>query len=321
MVTVTILAWALAFSAGAQPGLPVIGYLADGSPEAFATRLAAFRQGLAEMNYSEGRNVAFEYRWARGDDSRLPELADELVRRRVSVLVAPGSAPAALAAKKATSSIPIVFELAIDPVAAGLVHSMNRPGGNATGVASLNTQIAPKRLQLLRELVPSATSFALLVNPTNPRNAEAMIDDLQVAAHAQRLQLQIVQAATEEDLAVAVENLARQRVGGLVIANDSFFVNRSQQLAALTVRHRIAAIHQPPEFVAAGGLISYASSLREAHRLAGIYAGRILRGDKPADLPVQQVNKMELYVNAKTARALGLTVPQSLRLRADKVME
>jgi putative ABC transport system substrate-binding protein len=314
-------AMALSSSVFAQPALPVIGYLGAESPEVFATRLAAFRQGLGEMNYAEGRNVAIEYRWANGDNARLPELAAELVRLRVNVLVAPGSAAAAIAAKKATSTIPIVFEVGVDPAASGLVRTMNRPGGNATGVTSLNTQIGPKRLQLLSELVPRAKSFALLVNPTNPKNTEALTDDLQVAAHAHRVQLQIVQAASEQDLAVVFENLARQQIGGLVIANDPFFVNRNVELATLALRNRIPAIHQSREFVAAGGLISYGGKITESHRLAGVYTGRVLQGEKPANLPVQQVNQFELFVNLKTAKALGLTVPQSVLLRADGVIE
>jgi len=322
MVTVTIfialLGEAVAF---AQQGLPVIGYLGAESPERFGARVAAFKRGLAEMNYTEGRNVVIEYRWANGDNTRLPQLAKELVERRVTVLVAPGSAPAAVAAKNATSTIPIVFALDNDPVASGLVRNMNHPGGNATGVASLNRELGPKRLQLLRELAPQATSFALLVNPTNPKNAEAMIDDLQVAAHAQRLKLDVVGAATEQDLAIVFENLGRRRIGGLVIANDTFFVNRGKEMAALALRNRIAAIHMTPEFVAEGGLISYAGRFEESHRMAGVYAGRILRGEKPANLPVLQMSQMQLFVNLKTAKVLGLTVPQSILLRADGVIE
>jgi putative ABC transport system substrate-binding protein len=314
-------ALALPASVVAQQALPVIGYLGAESPEAFASRIAAFKQGLGEMNYAEGRNVTIEYRWAYGDNSRLPELAAELVRSRVSVLVAPGSAPAALAAKKATSSIPIVFEVGVDPAASGLVRTMNRPGGNATGVTSQNTQVGPKRLQLLSELVPGAKNFALLVNPTNPKNAEAMTDNVQVSAHAQRLQLQIVSAATEQDLAVVFENLGRQHIGGLVIANDTFFVHRSREMAALALRARIPAIHQSRAFVAAGGLISNGGKVAESHRLAGVYAGRILHGEKPANLPVQQVNQLELFVNLGTAKALGITVPQAVLLRADGVIE
>ena len=317
----SLLLLAFAICAFAQQGGPVIGYLGAESPERFATRLAAFRRGLAEMNYAEGRNVAIEYRWANGDSSRLPELAADFVRLKVSVLVATGSASAVLAAKKATSTIPIVFDVAVDPVASGLVHSMNRPGGNATGVTSLNPDMGPTRLHLLREMAPAATSFALLVNPTNPKNAEGLIDDLQVAAHAQRLQLQIVRAATEQDIALVLENLGRQRLGGLIIANDTFFVSRGKELGALTLRNRLPAIHQPPEFVAAGGLMSYAGSIEESHRLAGIYAGRMLRGERPADLPVQRVSKMQLYVNATTAKTLGLSVPPSILLRADGVIE
>lgn len=320
MVTVTILALAFAWPALAQE-LPVIGYLGAESPERSVSRLEAFRRGLAELNYAESRNIAVEYRWANGDSARLPELAADLVRRQVRVLVAPGSAAAALAAKKATSNIPIVFAVGVDPVAAGLVRTMNRPGGNATGVTTGNTDLAPRRLQLLRELAPEANKFALLVNPTNERDAEGTIDNLQVASHAQRLQFQVVRAASEQDLAVVFENLARQRVGGLIIASDTFFVNRSSQIAALALRNRIPAIHSAPEFVAAGGLLSFATSFEEAHRLTGVYAGRILRGEKPADLPVQQVSKMQLFLNLKTAKALGLTVPQSMLLRADGVIE
>lgn len=321
MVTVTIFLGLLAQFALAQQTLPVIGYLGAESPERFASRVAAFKRGLAEMNYTEGRNVAIEYRWANGDNARLSELAADLVRQQVSVLVAPGSAPAASAAKNATSKIPIVFAVGNDPVASGLVRNMNHPGGNATGVASLNTELGPKRLQLLRELAPQATSFALLVNPTNPKNAEAMLDDLQVAAHAQRLKLDVVSAASEQDLAIVFENLGRQRIGGLVIANDTFFVNRGREMAALALRNRVAAIHMTPEFVVAGGLISYAGSFEESHRMAGVYAARILRGEKPANLAVQQMSQMQLFINLRTAKALGLTVPQSMLVRADGVIE
>src|SRR5690242_8338361 len=299
MVTVGILALAFGCAALAQE-LPVIGYLGAESPERFASRVEAFKRGLAEMNYAEGRNVAIEYRWANGDNARLPQLAEELVKRQVNVLVAPGSAPAALAAKKATSQIPIVFAVGTDPVASGLVRNMNHPGGNATGVASLNTELGPKRLQLLRELVPEATTFALLINPQNPQNAEAMLNDLQVAAHAQRLKLEVVSAATEEDLGIVFENLGRRHIGGLVIANDTFFVNRGKEMAALALRNRVAAIHMTPEFVAAGGLISYAGSFEESHRMAGVYAARILRGEKPANLAVQQMSQMQLFVNLRT---------------------
>ena len=299
----------------------MIGYLGAETPEIFASRLAAFRDGLADMDYAEGRNVVIEYRWARGDNGRLPELATELVQRKVSVLVAPGSVAAALAAKKATASIPVVFEVGVDPVAAGLVRSMSRPGGNATGVTSQNTQVGPRRLQLLSELVPSARTFALLVNPANPKTAETLTDDLQVTAHAQRVQLQIVRAAGDQDLPVVFENLARQKIGGLVIANDPFFVQRTRELATIALKNRVPAIHPSRDFVAAGGLISYGGKVEQSDRLAGLYTGRILQGDKPAQLPVLQASQLELHVNLKTAKALGITVPQSMLVRADGVIE
>ena len=309
------------FPAFAQSGRPVIGYLGAETPEAFEWRLRAFRQGLAEGNYVEDRNVEVEYRWANADNAKLPQLAQELVQKRVTVLVAPGSAAAAIAAKKATSTIPIVFAVGIDPVEAGLVRAMSRPGGNATGITSLNVQIASKRLQLLHELVPAAKTFALLVNPTNPRNADAIIDNVQVAAHAQRLQLQVLRATGDEDLAVAFDNLARQRVGGVVVANDTYFVNHARELGKLTLAKRIPAIHQAREFVDGGGLMSYGAKLSEAHRLVGVYTGRILQGEKPGNLPVQQLSQVELFINQRTAKALGITVPLALLHRADAVVE
>lgn len=300
---------------------PVIGYLGADSPERFVTRLAAFRQGLAELNFVEGRNVKIEFRWARGDLARLPELAAELVRRPVDVLVVPGSVTAVAAAKKATSTIPIVFLVGVDPVATGIVRGMSHPGGNATGVTSLNTDSGPRRLQLLREMVPGMRTFAVLVNPTNPRTTESLVNDLQVAAHAQRLQLKVVSAATEQDLGVVFENLGREGIGALIIANDTFFLTRGPELAALALRQKIPAIHSAPEFAEAGGLMSYAGSYEESNRIVGIYAGRVLRGDKPADLPVQQPAKMELVINAKTAKALGLVVPAAALSRAARVIK
>lgn len=321
LVNGVLLACGLAVSAAlfAQSALPVIGYLGTDSQEAAAARLAAFRQGLGEMSYAEGRNVAIVYRWAEGDNSRMPQLAAELVGRKVSLIVAPGIA-GALAAKNATSTIPIVFLTGVNPVTSGLVHSMSRPGGNATGLTSLAGEMGPRRLQLLRDLVPALKSFALLVNPTSAENSEAMIDDLQVAAHAQRLQFKVVRAASPRDFAPVFENLARQRIG-LVIASDPLFVNHAKELGALTLRYKIPAIHTPPEFATAGGLVSYAGHSEEQHRLAGVYTGQILRGDKPGDLAVLQVSKMQLLVNARTAKALGITVPQAILLRADKVIE
>jgi len=300
--------------------MPVIGYLGAESPETYASRVAAFRGGLAEMGYVEGRNVAIEFRWARGDNARLPVLATELVQQRVNVLVATGSAPGSLAAKNATSTIPVVFEMGLDPVDIGLVRTMNRPGGNVTGVTSLNAQMSSKRLQVLNDVV-RATSYAVLVNPTNPRNAEAAKSDVQAAARGGGFDTHVVQAASEQELAEAFKDLARRRVGGLVIANDSYFVHRSRELAALSLRDRVPAVHQSRDFVAAGGLMSYGADPADSHRVAGLYAGRILKGEKPGDLPVQQSAKLQLFVNLKTAKALGLTVPQSVLLRADGVID
>lgn len=299
----------------------MIGYLGAESPERFASRLAAFKRGLAELDFVDGRNVLIEYRWARGDNAKLPELAAELVRRPVNVLVVPGSVAAVFAAKKATTTLPIIFLVGVDPVAAGLVRGMSHPGGNATGVTSLNTDTGPKRLQLLRELAPGMKSFAILINSTNPRTAESVVNDLQVAAHAQRLQFKVVNAATEQDLGIVFESLARERIGGLIIANDTFFLTRGKELGALALRHKIPAIHSAPEFADGGGLMSYAGSYEESHRIVGVYAGRVLRGDRPSDLPVQQPAKMELTINARSAKALGLSIPSSALARADRVIK
>lgn len=311
----------LACAANAQPPTPVIGYLGAESPEYFASRLAAFQRGLAELGFVEGRNVTVEYRWANADNSRLPQLAAELVRQRVSVLVAPGSVASSLAAKNATSTIPVVFEMGADPVALGLVQNLNRPGGNVTGVTSLNVQLAPKRLELLRELLPGASSFALLVNPTNAANAAETTRLIEEAARKQKVELHIFRASTAEGLGAVFEEMSRLKVSGLVLANDTFFIHRSKQLADLALSKRIATVSQPPEFVTAGGLISYAGNTLESHRLAGVQTGRVLKGEKPASLAVQQVNKMEMYVNLKTAKALGLAVPQAVLVRADQVIE
>jgi putative tryptophan/tyrosine transport system substrate-binding protein len=310
--------WPLA--ARAQQAMPVIGYLGAESPARMALRLRAFLQGLGTTGCVEGRNVAVEYRWAEGRNDRLPALAADLAHREVSVLAAPGSLASALAAKAATSTIPVVFETGADPVAAGLVGGLSRPGGNITGVTSLNAEVGPKRLQLLHELLPAATGFALLVNPTNPRNAEASTRDLQAAARARGLELRVLQAATERELEEAFATLARERAGGLVIANETFFATRGEQLAALALRHAIPAVHQR-EFAAAGGLIGYGGDVTHSHGQAGSYVGRILRGEKPADLPVVQVTKVELVINLKTAKALGLEVPAALLVRADEVIE
>jgi len=303
-----------------QPAMPLIGYLGAQSPAAFASRVRAFRQGLGETGYAEGRNVAIEFRWAEGQHNRLSALAADLVSRQVAVIVAPGGAPAALAAKSATTTIPIVFEMGADPIAMGLVGSLNRPGGNLTGVSSLNVEVTPKRLEILHELVPTAAVLAVLVNPTSP-TADSQLRNLQAAASTLGLQLHVLHASTERDFDTVFATLLRLRAGGLVVASDTFFATHSEQLAALTVRHAVPAIHQSRDFSTAGGLTSYGGSFVESHRQAGVYTGRIIKGDKPADLQVQQVTKVELFVNLKTAKTLGVTVPLPLLARADEVIE
>jgi putative ABC transport system substrate-binding protein len=307
-------------AARAQQQMPVIGYLSSGSPQGFATRLAAFRQGLQEIGYREGQNVAIEYRWAEGKDDRLPTMAADLVQRRVNVLAAPGGISAPRAAKAATATIPIVFETGTDPVASGLVGSLSRPDGNVTGVTSLNVEVGPKRFELLRQLMPTATVVALLANPGNP-NSKGVITESRQATHALNLELHVLEASSERDFDGVFAKLAELRASGLVVAPDPFFINRSGQLATLTIRHAVVAIFHTREFVAAGGLLSYGGSTAESHRQAGIYAGRILKGDKPADLPIQQVTKVELFINLNTAKAIGLDIPPMLLARADEVVE
>jgi putative ABC transport system substrate-binding protein len=301
--------------------MPVIGFLGSSSADLYAGPLRSFRQGLSDTGFVEGRNVTIDFRWAEGQNDRLPVLAADLVRRRVNVIVAPGSTPAALAAKAATATIPIVFQVGIDPVAAGLVTSLARPGGNVTGITNINTELVSKRLELLRELVPKATVVALLVNPTSPEIAESVSKDLQRTAGNLGLQLHILQATSERDFDSVFATLAQLQVGALVIAPDAFFISRSEQLGALTARHAIPAITQFREFAAAGGLMSYGGSFSEPVRQVGIYAGRILKGEKPDNLPVQQPMKVELVINLKTAKALGIAVPQSVQNRADEVIE
>jgi putative ABC transport system substrate-binding protein len=305
---------------GQQPAMPVIGFLGGASPEAYARRLHAFHQALKETGYIRGQNVEVEYRWAEGQSNRLPALAAELVDRQVAVIAATGTA-ATLAAKSATTRIPVVFSAAVDPVAQGLVASLKRPGGNLTGVTSLNVEVGRKRLELLHEVVPSATSMALLVNPTTPSIAEPFSQALQAAARVLGLQLHVLHASSEREIEVAFATLVKLGAGGLVIMPDQLFIARSEQLAALTVRHAVPAIYQYRNFPAAGGLMSYGSDESEYYRLVGIYVAKILKGEKPSDLPVQQVTKVELIINLKTARALGLSVPLPLVGRADEVIE
>jgi putative ABC transport system substrate-binding protein len=303
-----------------QPAMPVIGLLGSESPDLYVDRLRAFRQGLSETGFAEGRNVAIEYRWAEGQNNRLPALAADLVRRQVSIIATLGSLPAVPIAKAATATIPIVFAIGADPVAVGLVASLNRPGGNVTGVTSLNVEVGPKRMELLHELVPTVTVIALLINPTNPA-AQAQSGEMQAAARTLGLQLHVLPASTESDLDTAFATLAQLRARALVIGIDPFFTNRTEQLAARALRLAVPAIYHFREFAAAGGLMSYGGSVVESNRLAGVYAGRILKGEKPADLPVQQAVKVELVINLKTAKALGIIVPPALLTRADEVIE
>jgi putative ABC transport system substrate-binding protein len=320
---ITLLGGAAAWSlpARGQQSMPVIGMLAVVAPDANARRLRAFHEGLRMAGYVEGQNVKVEYRWAEAHTGRLREIAADLVRDRVAVFVTAGGTASALAAKAATGEIPIVFATGADPVELGLVASLNRPGGNVTGVTSLNNEVAPKRVELMHELLPSVTSMALLVNPAVPAGAEPVSRSSQAAAQALGLQLHTVHASSDRDFDAVFERLIQLRVGALVIAPDNVFSARSEQLAALTVRHAIPAIYEFREFAAAGGLMSYGSSELEYYRLAGTYAGRVLKGDKPADLPVQQSTKVELFLNFKTAKALGITVPLPLSGRADEIFE
>jgi putative ABC transport system substrate-binding protein len=303
-----------------QQAMPVIGYLGTGSAVAFADRLRAFHQGLRETGFTEGRNVRVEYRWANDQYDQLARLVDELIRHPVSVIVVPGSTPGALAAKAATSTIPVVFATAVDPVEAGLVASLNRPGGNLTGVATLAAELGPKQLQLLHEVVPNAGSAAVLVNPTSP--VAAMISrELQTAARTLGLQLHILHASNARDLEQAFADLTQLRAGALVIGPDGLFTSQVDRLATLAARHAVPALYSLREFATAGGLMSYGYSIEDWYRLVGVYTGRILKGDRPADLPVQQSTKVQLFLNLKTAKALGITVPLTLLGRADEVIE
>jgi putative tryptophan/tyrosine transport system substrate-binding protein len=298
--------------------MPVVGVLNATSSVGLARELAAFRQGLNDGGYVEGRNVAIEYRSADGQYEQLPAMAADLVRRRVTVIAAL-QAPSALAAKAATTTIPIVFESGADPVEMGLITSLSRPGGNMTGVSDLNLEVGPKKLQLLHELVPTATIIGLLLNPANP-NREIASKGIQAAARTLGVELDVLRASTERDIDEVFASLVQARVGALVINPDPFFTVQTEQLVALTVRYAMPTIYSR-EFAAAGGLMGYGASLTDAYRLAGVYTGRVLAGAKPADLPVQQSTRVELAINMKTAKALGLTVPLTLQVAADQVIE
>jgi len=311
-------AWPVA--ARAQQPMPVVGVLSAEWPNLFSDRLRAFHDGLRETGYVEGRNLAIEYRWAEGRNDRLPALAAELVRHQVTVIVST-STPAVLAARTATTTIPIVFFVAVDPVQLGLVTSLSRPGGNLTGVVTLNVEVAAKRLQLLHELVPTATVVALLVNPTSTTLAEATTRELETAARTMGLEFRVLHASSEREIDTAFATLVQLRAGALVIGADALFNSRSEQLAALTIRHRVPAIYQFREFVSAGGLMAYGSTVLDTYRPLGVYTGRILKGEKPADLPVQQATKVELVINMKTAKALALSIPMPLIGRVDEVIE
>jgi putative ABC transport system substrate-binding protein len=302
-----------------QPAIPVIGFLNSRAAGDDPHLLAAFRQGLKEVGYVEGQNVAIEYRFAEGHDDRLPALAADLVRRRVTVIAANGLA--AQRAKAATATIPIVFTAGFDPVEVGLVASMSRPGGNITGVMVLDVELGPKRLELLHAFVPAATIIAVLVNPADPARAEITAKKLQAAAGGLGLQLEVLHASADRDFATVFASLIQLRAGGLVIGGDPFFNSRSEQLGTLALRHGVPTIYQLRAFAAAGGLMSYGANLTDSYRLTGVYTGRVLHGEKPADLPIQQATKVELVINLKTAKALGLTVPQSLLGRADEVIQ
>jgi len=313
------IAWPLA-ARSQQPVVPVIGFLSGASPGPFGHLVAGFNQGLSETGFVEGRDVAVEYRWAEGHPDRLSELAKDLVRRQVAVLVATGGDLSARAAKAATSTIPIVFSAGGDPVASGLVESLSRPGGNLTGLSMFTVLLEAKRLGLLHELVPSAAAIAVLIDSNNTR-AEALVKDVEEGARRAGVRLITVSTAADSDFEAAFASLVQQRAGALVVSNSPFFNNRRDRIVALAARHKIPAIYEFREFATAGGLMSYGTNLVEVYRRIGVYTGRILKGAKASDLPVLQPTKFELVVNLKTAKALGITIPQSLLLRADEVIQ
>jgi putative tryptophan/tyrosine transport system substrate-binding protein len=311
--------WPLAAQAQQAP-MPVIGFLHSGSLEPNANRVAAFRKGLGEVGYVEGQNVAIEYRWAAGQDDRLPDLAVDLIRRRVAVIATPGSTPAALAAKAATTEIPIVFLIGSNPVALGLVASLNRPGGNATGVNVQLVDVVAKRLGMLRELAPGANRFVALVNP-NTVFTDAVVKELQASASALGLSIEILHAGTGREIDAAFANLVQKPGGALLVGPDAVFVSRRAQIVTLAARHALPAIYYTRDFAEIGGLMSYGPNLADVYRQVGIYVGRVLKGEKPADLPVVQPTKFELIVNLNTARALDISIPSTLLALADEVIE
>lgn len=312
-------AWA-ASARAQQAAVPVIGYLGSESPAPYASRLKAFREGLAEAGYIEGRNVGIVYRWAEGQYHRLPALAKELVERQVTIIVAPGGAEVALAAKAATTTIPIVFEMGGNPIALGVVDSLSRPGGNLTGVSSLSVEVSRKRLEFMHEARPDVTLFAVAINPTSP-TADAQLRNFHAAADSLGLRFRILKASAEQEFEAMFAVVRDIQAGGLVFSSDPYFAYRSRQLAELAARHGVPAITQSRDFPLAGGLMSYGGDFAQSHRHTGIYAGRILKGEKPSDLPVQRVTKVEMFINLKAAAALGISLPPSLLSSADEVIE
>jgi len=313
-------AWPLAAHAQPANKMPVVGFLNGAAAELYAKFVNEFRRGLNEMGFIEGQNVVVEYRWADGHYDRLPELVADLVKRQVTVIAAT-STPAALAAKAATTSVPIVFTTASDPVNLGFVASLAHPGGNMTGATQLNMELGPKRLELMHQLLPNATVITLIVNPTNPVVAQVQSRDAQAAASALGLQLQVLQASSEEEFDKAVASLSPGTGGLIVGSGDSFFLSATAKFAAITVRYGVPTIYNGREFAAAGGLLSYGGSVADSYHLAGIYTGRVLTGEKPADLPVHRSSKVEMFINLRTAKALGIAVPPGLVIAADEVFE
>jgi putative ABC transport system substrate-binding protein len=321
---ITLLGGAVAawpHAARAQQALPVIGFLHGASPGPYARFMPAFHQGLKETGYTEGGNVVVEYRWAEDRYDQLPALAADLIDRHVTVIAAIGSTPAALAAKAATTTIPIVFVVGVDPVAIGLVASLARPGGNMTGINFVTAELTAKRLALLRELVPAADSVAVLINPANVTTTEATLRDVVPAAHAIGQQIQVFNASTIREIDAAFTNLMRERPDALFVGIDQFLISRRAQLVNLASRHAVPATFPNREFTEIGGLMSYGANIPDAYQQVGLYVGRLLKGAKPADLPVEQASKFELVINASTARMLGLNVPDNLLVAADEVIE